>query len=112
MRGRSYVLDPRSGIDCWKPVMHYGAVAQLGERAVRNGEVRGSIPLSSIVDQLVGAVLANCLFARRCSVGRRVPMTASAASFTAQLTSAAIPICLNIVNNSISSITLDPGRRD
>ena len=27
----------------------FGAVAQLGERSVRNAEVRGSIPLGSIV---------------------------------------------------------------
>jgi hypothetical protein len=29
------------------PAPHGGAVAQLGERLVRNEEVRGSIPLSS-----------------------------------------------------------------
>ncbi len=37
--------EPRSGL-CLRPLN--GAVAQLGERTVRIGEVRGSIPLSSI----------------------------------------------------------------
>jgi hypothetical protein len=41
-----------------------GAVAQLGERAVRNGEVRGSIPLSSIRVMMcsVGTIIANLCF--------------------------------------------------
>ena len=29
---------------------HHGAVAQLGERVVRNDEVRGSIPLGSTIN--------------------------------------------------------------
>ena len=37
---------PHGGAVCIKRTC--GAVAQLGERCVRNAEVRGSIPLSSI----------------------------------------------------------------
>ena len=41
----------------WPPVNSWnGAVAQLGERVVRNDEVRGSIPLSSTIIYLA----ANC----------------------------------------------------
>ena len=36
-----------------------GAVAQLGERTVRIGEVRGSIPLSSTVFQVAGIYVAT-----------------------------------------------------
>ena len=35
------------GVDRMCPLPWCGAVAQLGERVVRNDEVRGSIPLSS-----------------------------------------------------------------
>ena len=38
-------LDNGGKVDYTAP--HIGAVAQLGERCVRNAEVRGSIPLSS-----------------------------------------------------------------
>ena len=40
----------------------FGAVAQLGERVVRNDEVRGSIPLGSTI-----FVAEFCLTAIRCA---------------------------------------------
>src|SRR5215510_6838453 len=70
----------------------YGAVAQLGERCNRTAEVTGSIPVSSIAslhDRGVPAAMTTekpaCFspkrnHARRCSVGRRVPMTAREAA--------------------------------
>jgi hypothetical protein len=41
-----------NGADCWPPLLinydgHDGAIAQLGERVVRNDEVGGSIPPGS-----------------------------------------------------------------
>src|SRR5580704_16088398 len=65
-----------------------GAVAQLVERCNRTAEVRGSTPLSSI--RLQFCDILSCLgapglsillsVARRCSVGRIVPMTARVAN--------------------------------
>jgi hypothetical protein len=44
----------------------WGAVAQLGERLVRNEEVSGSIPLSSTIDSITcGAQLLNLRFEHR-----------------------------------------------
>ena len=37
----------------------FGAVAQLGERSVRNAEVRGSIPLGSICESATIAQLVE-----------------------------------------------------
>ena len=41
------IIRPRFGREI--PVLSRGAVAQLGERLVRNEKVRGSIPLSSTI---------------------------------------------------------------
>src|SRR2546423_86582 len=57
-----------------------GAVAQLGERCIRAEEARGSTPLTSIsAGEHLDTNLAKIGGARRCSVGRRVPMTARVA---------------------------------
>ena len=44
---RAAILTPRQPRSMVR-ALQGGAVAQLGERVVRNDEVRGSIPLSSI----------------------------------------------------------------
>ncbi len=55
-----------------------GAVAQLGERVVRNDEVRGSIPLSSTngqqypLEQQIEAGMTS--FVPTCRVGRHGPL--------------------------------------
>jgi flagellar basal body-associated protein FliL len=46
------------------PRRAYGAVAQLGERLVRNEEVSGSIPLSSTMRALLPAPSGNAAFTR------------------------------------------------
>ena len=40
---------------------HFGAVAQLGERLVRNEEVSGSIPLGSTIPKVVFTLKFNNL---------------------------------------------------
>ena len=44
--------------------LHSGAVAQSGERVVRNDEVRGSIPLGSTIQTYGMRQRAGCFFAR------------------------------------------------
>ena len=51
---RGPFLSPRNRVQRWNPLgstPRNGAVAQLGERLVRNEEVSGSIPLSSTIPQ-------------------------------------------------------------
>ena len=48
-----------------------GAVAQLGERVVRNDEVRGSIPLGSTIPHFRVVVAANALKVKVISAARQ-----------------------------------------
>src|SRR5664279_4661630 len=68
-----------NGADCWPPTFmrggHDGAIAQLGERVVRNDEVGGSIPPGSTTLRLRLRVAQprkpNAKRARRSPLGRR-----------------------------------------
>ena len=56
LRLKVSISAPSAGFVCTKP---RGAVAQLGERLVRNEEASGSIPLSSTIFLIKSTILYN-----------------------------------------------------